>query len=297
MAIRNTKQDAANTAVRALLTAKGESCLDYKFTKDTEVWKTIVNAFSNKCAYCYEELDKKIEMEHLNMLNKDDVGLHHPGNTVPVCKTCNKRGRVKVYYTWREHLLQQCSEPIKRKLLEEKIEWQLSYYKYQELDLKNKEKISLMTLTEAREHLKSMITPSSENNHGPVWRNIKSSYNNKCAFCGESGKLSKVIINECNQTEFGTRQCANHVPACTKCKKRGVKEDTRYYSWQEHLEYICRRKGKEKEIEDRKKTITDHIKQYGYAKIHEDSKGEMKEIAKELYILVSQNVEDSIRKI
>ena len=44
------------------------------------------------------------------MFNREEYGLHHPGNIVPLCKDCNKRqkhpgGR---YFTWEEQLLQIC---------------------------------------------------------------------------------------------------------------------------------------------------------------------------------------------
>lgn len=45
MAIRNTKQDAANTAVRALLTAKGETYLGEKYTKGSKMWADILDDF------------------------------------------------------------------------------------------------------------------------------------------------------------------------------------------------------------------------------------------------------------
>ncbi|MEK6448418.1 HNH endonuclease [Priestia aryabhattai] len=299
MAIRNTKQDAANTAVRALLTAKGETYLGEKYTKGSKMWADILDDFFYKCAYCEKELYEReeIEMEHLIMLNKEDVGLHHPGNTVPICKACNKRGRIKIYYTWQEHLAQRCSDSATRKQLEEKIKKQLAYYNYKELDEETKKEISLMSITKAEQHLKDIIKPTVETNHRVLWKEIKSSYNGKCAFCNGSGELYKVMIKECNQTEFGTRCYCNHVPACEKCKKREVKEVTTFYSWEKQLEYVCRSKGEEKNFERRRQIILDHVKKYGYQKILEESKEEIKNLAKDLYITVSKVVKDSIRKI
>jgi len=46
------------------------------------------------------------------MFNKDSCGLHHPGNIVPCCKSCNSsRKKVDgVYPSWEDHLLFVCSD-------------------------------------------------------------------------------------------------------------------------------------------------------------------------------------------
>ncbi len=33
----------------------------------------------------------KLQIEHLIMFNRQEFGLHHPGNVVPVCSNCNNR--------------------------------------------------------------------------------------------------------------------------------------------------------------------------------------------------------------
>lgn len=63
------------------------------------------------------------------------------------------------------------------------------------------------------------------------------------------------------------------------------------------MEYVCRSKGEEKNFERRRQIILDHVKKYGYQKILEESKEEIKNLAKDLYITVSKVVKDSIRKI
>lgn len=44
------------------------------------------------------------------MFNRTEYGLHHPGNIVPVCKSCNKRSRKTEggYNDWEGHLSHIC---------------------------------------------------------------------------------------------------------------------------------------------------------------------------------------------
>ena len=93
MAVHNASGDAANTAVRAFLTKVGEHYLDRSYNtgsgKGKDDWMRIKNiVFKNKCAYCDTETES-LQIEHLVKFNRTECGLHHPGNTVPVCKPCN----------------------------------------------------------------------------------------------------------------------------------------------------------------------------------------------------------------
>ena len=93
MAIYNTGSDAANTMVRAFLTKIGESYLNHSFNtgsgKGKEIWREIKNKFESKCAFCGKEFNE-LTIEHLIMFNRKECGLHHSGNVVPSCKSCNK---------------------------------------------------------------------------------------------------------------------------------------------------------------------------------------------------------------
>jgi hypothetical protein len=116
MATYNTASDAANTAVRAFLTKVGEFYLGKSFNtgsgKAKRDWHDIKNeVFNGECAYCGEK-SEKLQIEHLIMFNREQYGLHHPGNIVPVCKKCNKRHKDKnnKYVTWDEQLSIICSD-------------------------------------------------------------------------------------------------------------------------------------------------------------------------------------------
>lgn len=115
MTVYNTASDAANTAVRAFLTKMGEFYLGRAFNtgsgKGKKDWERIRDVvFESKCAYCGESAHS-LQMEHLLMFNRTEYGLHHPGNIVPCCKSCNKRERKedKRYTNWAEHLKIVCA--------------------------------------------------------------------------------------------------------------------------------------------------------------------------------------------
>lgn len=114
MAIYNTSSDAANTAVRAFLTTVGEVYLQRSFNTASGTgkkdWEKIRDeVFQGRCAYCDKE-DSKLQMEHLIMFNREEYGLHHPGNIIPVCSQCNKREKNEnnKYMSWEEHLSKIC---------------------------------------------------------------------------------------------------------------------------------------------------------------------------------------------
>ena len=116
MAVHNTSGDAANTAVRAFLTKVGEHYLGRSYNtgsgKGKEDWMRIKNTvFKNKCAYCDTETES-LQIEHLVKFNRTECGLHHPGNTVPVCKPCNKtrKNEQKKDLNWQDHLRAVCRE-------------------------------------------------------------------------------------------------------------------------------------------------------------------------------------------
>jgi len=116
MAIHNTSYDAANTAVRAFLTKVGAKYWGKTFNTGTgpgkKIWYKIKNdIFNSKCCYCGMQSDK-LQIEHLIMFNRDEYGLHHPGNIAPVCKDCNRRSKDinNKNVSWLEHLRVICKK-------------------------------------------------------------------------------------------------------------------------------------------------------------------------------------------
>ena len=144
MAIYNTGSDSANTMVRAFLTKIGESYLNHSFNtgsgKGKEIWQNIKDKFENKCAFCGEEFNE-LTIEHLIMFNRTECGLHHPGNVVPSCKSCNKRTRdkeSKKYVGWEEHLKTKCDSSEEFNLRKEKISSHINSENYPNLTLDEK---------------------------------------------------------------------------------------------------------------------------------------------------------------
>ncbi|MBP9855623.1 MAG: HNH endonuclease [Candidatus Omnitrophica bacterium] len=126
MAIHNSSYDAANTAVRAFLTKVGASYWGKTFNTGVgngkSVWLTIKNElFNGMCCYCGFKSDK-LQIEHLIMFNRIEYGLHHPGNVVPVCYSCNKRGKNSngEHLNWENHLRKICEEQGRPETFEEK---------------------------------------------------------------------------------------------------------------------------------------------------------------------------------
>lgn len=116
MAVHNTSADAANTAVRAFLTEVGEKYWGRLFNTGTGsgkvIWEEIKNEiFTGKCCYCGRH-SAKLQMEHLIMFNREEYGLHHPGNIVPCCTDCNKRKKDNngKHVSWEKHLSIICRE-------------------------------------------------------------------------------------------------------------------------------------------------------------------------------------------
>jgi len=73
-------------------------------------------------------------MEHLIMFNRDQCGLHHPGNIVPCCKSCNKRlPDTKKYYDWLEQLEAVCKTIEDYKIRKKKILKHIKDEKYPDL--------------------------------------------------------------------------------------------------------------------------------------------------------------------
>ena len=115
MAIHNTSYDAANTAVRAFLTKVGAMYWGRSFNTGSgsgkNIWIKIRDkVFESKCCYC-GSISDKLQIEHIIMFNREEYGLHHPGNVAPVCDKCNKRGKDKEgkHLSWEEHLSDVCS--------------------------------------------------------------------------------------------------------------------------------------------------------------------------------------------
>lgn len=108
MTTPNTASDAANTAVRAYLTSLGEKYLGHGFNtgsgKGKRIWLEIQESFQKRCAYCDQEASR-LTIEHLIPFNRESGGLHHPGNIVPCCSTCNRRRKENgLEVDWRTHL-------------------------------------------------------------------------------------------------------------------------------------------------------------------------------------------------
>lgn len=172
MAVHNTSADAANTAVRAFLTEVGEKYWGRVFNTGTGsgkvIWEKIKNeVFNGGCCYCNEH-SEKLQIEHLIMFNREEYGLHHPGNIVPCCKNCNKRktesnGR---HMSWEDHLRLICSELGKEGEFEKRRHRIVKHHKEGEFAyplLSNNENHAVRVMAESLYHgIKTEIDKSLE---------------------------------------------------------------------------------------------------------------------------------------
>ena len=149
MAIYNTSSDAANTAVRAFLTSVGEFYYEGSFNTGTgkgqAVWAKIQASFDNACAYCGST--GKLQIEHLVMFNRAEYGLHHPGNIVPVCPSCNGREKYeKKYVPWQSQLERKSAGVAQAVIAvrRERIEAHITQYKYPNLTSQEKSAIAVI---------------------------------------------------------------------------------------------------------------------------------------------------------
>ncbi len=160
MAVYNTPSDAANTAVRAFLTAVGEHYLGRSFNtgsgKGRETWMQIQKDFDDACAYC--GANSKLQIEHLVMFNRSEYGLHHPGNIVPVCKTCNERAKdtQRNYVDWEAQLEIKCGGKESGHFNERFLKIKAHIEKYQYPVLSEQERHAIRVIAESLyENIKS----------------------------------------------------------------------------------------------------------------------------------------------
>jgi hypothetical protein len=153
MAVYNTTSDAANTAVRAFLTKVGEYYLGQSFNtgngRGKKIWLEIRDQdFNSSCAYCGLK-SSALQIEHLLMFNRSEYGLHHPGNIVPCCASCNKRERLesKSYCHWEEHLKKVCIQKSEEHLFNSRQLKLLNHFKkYNYPELNENEKHSIRVI-------------------------------------------------------------------------------------------------------------------------------------------------------
>ncbi|QBP92623.1 hypothetical protein E1A90_16565 [Bacillus mycoides] len=128
--------DGANSAVRVYL-IKITEIMGYPLLTN-EIYSDILENFEHKCAYCGESgtEENPLEMEHLFMANRFQLGLQHPGNVVPAHKkVCNSRHHTK---TWNEQIenvarIKSVDKKVKEDL-KQKIDKHLLDYEYPNLD-------------------------------------------------------------------------------------------------------------------------------------------------------------------
>tara|TARA_B110000858_G_C17594116_1_gene377051 strand:- start:99 stop:647 length:549 start_codon:yes stop_codon:yes gene_type:complete len=116
------------------------------------------------------------------------------------------------------------------------------------------------------------------------WRKIvEETFNSQCAYCGIPEKEVKMTMEHLimfNRTDCGLHHPGNVVPCCTPCNKR-ERDGNNFTGWEKHLKSICQ--GNKENVQKRKKTILNHIKNEKYPNLSENEMSALKAIAKHLY--------------
>ena len=109
-----------NQAVRSFLAEIGALYCGFIYNhhlgKGKAAWSASLQYFYESCAYCgirRENLPRNtaLTIEHIIECNQFQAGLHHPGNTIPACQSCNNSRHPKKAgeaVGWVEHLAGRC---------------------------------------------------------------------------------------------------------------------------------------------------------------------------------------------
>jgi len=95
-ATSRAKSDVANKLVSMFLhelSRKNSGALKLSVT-DRPYAEDVASTFGSKCCYCARPLEEdRASVEHLDGMNRFQVGLHIPGNVIVACKRCNGEKR------------------------------------------------------------------------------------------------------------------------------------------------------------------------------------------------------------
>jgi hypothetical protein len=105
------RSDIANMAVRIFLQEIGA---DYDRQRDLppfqdKDFKTVKEFFGNRCCYCDADFDvaQDAVQDHLEPVNRTDLGLHAWGNVVPACRDCNAK---KHGGNWKDFIIHRAGD-------------------------------------------------------------------------------------------------------------------------------------------------------------------------------------------
>ncbi len=95
-ATSRAKSDVANKMVSMFLhEISRRISLEIKLSvTDGAYCDSVKDVFGNQCCYCAQPLERdRASVEHLDGMNRFQVGLHIPGNVMVACKRCNGEKR------------------------------------------------------------------------------------------------------------------------------------------------------------------------------------------------------------
>ena len=128
-----------------------------------------------------------------------------------------------------------------------------------------------------------------------LWNEIKTDFENSCAYCGEQGislQVEHVIMF--NRTEFGSHHPGNVIPCCKECNKRTRNKEKSYSGWEEHLKEICKKRGELKSYKKRHDKISKNFIKFKYPVLNDKEQHAIRVIANSLYENIKTESEKSL---
>lgn len=148
-------------------------------------------------------------------------------------------------------------------------------------------------LTSVGEHYLGRSFNTGSGKGRDIWEQIRSEFNNACAYCATETKLQVEHLVMFNRSEYGLHHPGNIVPVCKECNERQKDEQKDYISWEAQLALKCG--GDTTELfNQRKVKILDHISRYKHPKLTAQEKHAIRVIAESLYENIKSESEKSL---
>ncbi|MFC2067917.1 hypothetical protein ACFLTP_02765 [Chloroflexota bacterium] len=98
-----------------------------------------------------------------------------------------------------------------------------------------------------------------------------------------------------NRKEYGIHHPGNIVPTCKSCNTRLRNPGSTYINWIEQLELVCRNRGQENMIVERKGRILVHMKEEDYLELTIEERNAIRVIAETLYQDTKSEFDKSVK--
>jgi hypothetical protein len=148
-------------------------------------------------------------------------------------------------------------------------------------------------LTSVGEHYLGRSFNTGSGKGREIWGQIRSEFNDACAYCATKAKLQVEHLVMFNRSEYGLHHPGNIVPVCSECNERQKDGEKKYIAWEAQLALKCSGDSIDS-FTHRKAKILDHIDRYKYPKLTAQEKHAIRVIAESLYENIKSESEKSL---